>query len=465
MQKSTYLRIVLVLLAVVLVGATACKSSNKKTATSTPEGTAAKVTPKGTSAPSGNVPGVTDTEVTLGTHTSLTGPIAAYNVIPKFTKAYFDDLNTKGGVNNRTINYIEKDDAYNPSQAVDLTRILVEQDHIFAMFNALGTPNHLQVVDYLQEQGVPDMFVATGAAEWVKDPSARPMVFGSNPNYEGEGVAIGKYIATNYAGKKVGVIYQNDDFGLDGLAGLKIGIADKVTLAGSEPYEVTDPDINSQVDRLKSAGADVVAFWATPLLLGGGIKHARADLNWNAPFFISSVSMNELTSLLAGGSSDCGEQPDVQGCNIEGTIGPVATYVSAQTNNPGIAAHIAFLKQHTGVQNLPTATGASVLTLYAQYVSELMVETLRTAKEPLTRDSLVKAAESITNWKCSVCLFPLNLSATDHDPAQGIAIGVFQGGQVKITNKAYSWEGVQISDLSPDTVKEIAVPADAVNAQ
>jgi branched-chain amino acid transport system substrate-binding protein len=449
MQKSTFLRIVLVLLAVVLVGATACKSSTKKAATSTPKGTAAKVTPKGTSAPSGNVPGVTDTQVTLGTHTSITGPIAAYNVIPKFTKAYFDDLNAKGGVNNRTINYIEKDDAYNPSQAVELTRQLVEQDHIFAMFNALGTPNHLQVVDYLKEQGVPDMFLATGATEWVKDPSARPMVFGSNPNYEGEGVALGKYIAANYAGKKVGVVYQNDDFGLDGLAGLKIGIAGKVTLAGSKPYEVTDPDINSQVDQLKSAGADIVAFWATPLFLAGGIKHARADLNWKVPFFISSVSVNELTATIAGAN------------NIEGTMGPVATYMAQQADkHPGVAAHLQLMSQHPDI-----GTYAPALTLYAQYVAELMVETLKTAKEPLTRASLVKAAESITNWTCSVCLFPVNLSATDHDPAQAIAIGVFQGGQVKITNKAYSWEGVKVADLSPDTVKEIPVPADAVNAQ
>jgi branched-chain amino acid transport system substrate-binding protein len=449
MHKSTFLRLVLVLLAVVLVGGMACKSSTKKSGTTTPKGTAAKTIPKGTSASSGNVPGVTASQVTLGTHTSITGPIAAYNVIPKFAKAYFDDLNTKGGVNNRTINYILKDDAYNPAQAVDLTHQLVEQDHIFAMFNALGTPNHLQVVDYLQQNGVPDMFVATGAAEWVKDPSTRPLVFGSNPNYEGEGVAIGMYIASKYAGKKVGVIYQNDDFGQDGLKGLKIGIGTTVTLAGSEPYEVTDPDINSQVDRLKSAGSDVVAFWATPLLLGVGIKHARADLNWNAPFFISSVSMNELTGLIAGPA------------NIEGTMGPVATYTPQETSNAGIAAHIAFL---SGAGSGVTTTGASILTLYAQYVSELMVQTLKTAQEPLTRDSLVKAAEGLTNWKCSVCLFPVNLSATDHDPSQAIAMGVFEGGKVKITKTAYSWEGVKIADLSPTTLKEIAVPADAVNA-
>jgi branched-chain amino acid transport system substrate-binding protein len=440
MQKSTFLRLLGVLLALALVGTVACKSSsNKNPATTTPGGT-----PSATTAPGAQTQGVTSTEVKLGTHTSITGPIAAYNVIPKYTLAYFNYINGQGGVNGRTITYIEKDDAYSPAQAVDLTRQLVEQDKVFAMFNALGTPNHLQVIDYLQTNGVPDMFVATGATEWVKDPSARPLVFGSNPNYEGEGVAIGKYIADHYAGKKVGVIYQNDDFGLDGMAGLKLGIG-SLELVGSEPYEVTDPDLNSQVDRLKSAGADVVAFWATPLMQATGIKHARTDLNWNAPFFISSVSMNELTGIIAGAA------------NIEGTMGPVATYMPQQTEQAGIKAHIAILAQ-TNIGN------ASVLTLYAQYVAELMVQTLKTAKEPLTRDSLVAAAESIKNWTCSVCLFPVNLSATDHDPAQSVAMGVYEGGLVKITNVGYSWEGVKVADLGLGTLKSIPVPADAVNA-
>ncbi len=133
------------------------------------------------------VPGVTDDEIVLGTHTSLTGPIAVYSQVPNTTKAYFDFINeTKGGVNGRKITYLLEDDAYSPPKAVDLVRKLVEQDQIFALLNGLGTPTHLQVVDYLQEKGVPDLFVASGAIEWVKDPAARPMVFGSLNNYVGK---------------------------------------------------------------------------------------------------------------------------------------------------------------------------------------------------------------------------------------------------------------------------------------
>ena len=157
------------------------------------------------------VPGVTDDEILLGTHTSLTGPIAVYSQIANTTKAYFDFINeTKGGVNGRKIKYILEDDAYSPPKTVDLVRKLVEQDQIFALVNGLGTPTHLQVVDYLRERGVPDLFVGTGAIEWVKDPAARPNIFGSIANYVAEGVILGQYVAENFAGQKLGLMRQKE---------------------------------------------------------------------------------------------------------------------------------------------------------------------------------------------------------------------------------------------------------------
>jgi branched-chain amino acid transport system substrate-binding protein len=445
-MRKWYAFFVIGLLAILAVAATSCKDDKDDG----DGGTTPQVTqPGGTAPPAGDVPGVTDTEVKLGTHTSLTGPIAAYSIIPQFTLAYFEYINdTAGGVNGRSITYIEKDDQYSPPLAVSLTTELVEQDNIFAMFNALGTPNHLQVIDYLQTNGVPDMFAATGATEWVKDPAARPLVFGSNPNYTGEGLAIGKYIADNFNGQKVGVIYQNDDFGVDGLAGINIAAEGNFEVAPPQPYEVTDPDLFSQVEGLRAEDAQVLVIFSTPLLLGNAVKHARADLAWDIPILISAVSVNELTALIAG--------PD----NMEGVLGPVATYMPSQTNIEGIANHLEVLDA-SGIGR----EKASVLTLYAQYVAELMVETLTRAEEPLTRDSLIAAAESITDWKCSVCLFSLTLGPDDHDPAQGVAFGKFNaGGTVDVVGPAYSWEGVNVGDLTLDSLQEIEVPADALAA-
>ncbi|MCH8008374.1 MAG: ABC transporter substrate-binding protein [Chloroflexi bacterium] len=391
------------------------------------------------------VPGISDTEIVLGAHTSLTGPIAAYSIIPTMAAAYFEYINeTEGGVNGRLITYLLEDDQYSPPLAVDLTRKLVEQDGIFALFNALGTPNHLQVIDYLQDQGVPDMYLATGATEWVRDPAARPFTFGSNPNYTGEGLVIGKYISDNFPGGKYGVILQNDDFGIDGLAGVKLGVNDTVELVGEEPYEVTDPDLNSQVDRLRAAEADVVVIFSTPLLLGNAIRHARQDLNWDVPFIISAVSMNELTGLIAGA--------DV----IEGTIGPVATFMHWQEDHPGIQRHLEIL-EFAGIDR----SGASVLTLYAQYVAEMMVETLRRAGDNPTRESLVEAAESLEDWTCSICLYSVTLGPDDHDPGQTLALGEYRGGRIEITGPAYSYEGVAVADLSVDTLVEVELPEGA----
>ncbi|MCH8065650.1 MAG: ABC transporter substrate-binding protein [Chloroflexi bacterium] len=440
MKPSYRFWIVGLILAAGMLVAVACNGDD--------DGDGGGTTPDATEPPStADVPGVSDTEVFLGTHTSLTGPIAAYSIIPNFALAYFDFINaTEGGVAGRTIRYKLADDAYDPSKAVDLTRQLVEQDKIFALFNALGTPNHLQVIDYLQERGVPDMYVATGAIEWVKDPSARPLVFGSNPNYTGEGLVLGKYIADNFAGGKVGIILQNDDFGIDGAAGIEIGVGDAVEIVGQLPYEVTDPDLFSQIDTLRAADADVVVLFSTPLLLGNAIKHARNDLNWDVPFVISAVSMNELTGLIAGG--------DV----IEGTVGLVATYMGYHSDIPGVATHIEILD---GIGVPPEQ--ASTLSLYSQYVSELMVETLERAGEDLTRESLVAAAESIRDWVCSVCLFPVTLGPDDHDPGQAGAIATFDSnGQIVVSDLAYSWEGVSVADLSVDALVQIDVPSAAL---
>ena len=439
MRKSLLFWLLGLIAGGLLVVSAACGDDDEDNGDAPADGTPSATQPAGAS------PGVTDTQVTLGTHTSLTGPIAAYNIIPNFTKAYFDHINaTEGGVNGRTINYLREDDQYSPSEAVSLTRKLVEQDNVFAMFNALGTPNHLQVIDYLQDNGVPDMYVATGATEWVADPSARPLVFGSNPNYTGEGLAIGKWIVdTMGEDTSVGVVYQNDDFGIDGLAGVELALP----VESAQPYEVTDPDLNSQIDQLRSADVEVVVMFSTPALLGQGIKHARADLGWDVQFAISAVSMNELTALIAGAE------------NIEGTVGPVATYMAYQTDVAAVQAHVDLVAD----SGIPSAN-PSVLTLYAQYVAELMVKTLQDAGQDLTRESLVEAAESITDFTCSVCLFPLNLGPDDHDPGQAVAIGEYAGGQVVITETAYSWEGIAVADLSLDALQSITVPADALTA-
>ena len=358
------------------------------------------------------VPGVTDDEILLGTHTSLTGPIAVYSQIGNATKAYFDYINeTQGGVHGRKITYILEDDAYSPPKTVDLVRKLVEQDQVLAIINGLGTPTHLQVVDYLQERGVPDLFVATGATEWVKDPTRRTMVFGSLPHYVAEGVILGQYVAENYAGQKLGLIRQNDDFGSDGIDGIRRGVGNALEIVGEETFEVVDADLNSQIDRVKAAGADVIALWATPRQASTAIKHARLDLDWDVPFVITIVSANEFTIGLS--------TPEV----IEGTV--TVTYVRQgwEVDNPGVAKHLEIIREYADMEN------ASNLTIIGQMVGELVVEALEKAGEDLDRVSLIEAVESIENFMCTVCMVPATMSSADHDPFQGAYLTRAEGGR------------------------------------
>ena len=358
------------------------------------------------------VPGVTDNEIILGTHTSLTGPIAVYSQLAITTKAYFDYINdTEGGVHGRKITYLMEDDQYSPPRTVDLTRKLVEQDNIFALINGLGTPTHLQVVDYLQERGVPDLWVNSGASEWVKDPAARPTTFGAIPTYVAEGVVVGQYIAETYPGQKLGLMLQNDDFGRDNIEGIKRGVGDALEIVGEETHEVLDADLNSQVDRLKAAGAQVIHVSATPRQLSTALKHARLDLNWDVPFTFGLVSANIFTIGLSG--------PEV----VEGAVSVTNTRQAYETDIPGVVKHAEIIRQYAGIEN------PNFLTILAQSGAELMVEVLKKAGKDLTREGLVEAAESITNFQCSVCLAPAAMSPTDHSPSQTLFLSRVEKGR------------------------------------
>jgi len=447
MRRFRILWILLPLVALLALVAAACGGGGEEatpTARTTVAGTAAA-----TSAPStGEVPGVTDTEIVIGTHQPLTGPAAAYAQIATAMKAYFDYFNdTEGGVNGRKITLLVEDDQFSPPITVEVVRRLVEQDEVFAILGGLGTATHMQVVDYLADNGVPDFFVSSGALEWVRDPEARPNVFGILPNYIGEGMVLGKYAADNYAGGKLGFIGQNDDFGEDGFEGVKRGVGDALEILPEETFESTDPDVNSQVDRLQGAGATVLVIYATPAQAPAAIKHARADLGWDVPILMSTVAANELTILVAGAD------------NIEGVITTEALKHAYETDDPAIQTHLQIMKQYAGLD------GASNLTIYGQVQAESFINVLKEAGPDLTREGIIEAAENAPTFTCSVCYFPSKYSKTDHDAAQTIVLSKAEldpeqtfGAKFVPFGDAITWEGVLPQDLTVDDLK--AIPFD-----
>jgi ABC-type branched-subunit amino acid transport system substrate-binding protein len=385
------------LLAAILLGGLLLSScgGEEKEVSKTPVSTG----PAGAQTPGAQkVPGVTDTEIILGTHFPISQtPAAAYAPITDGLRAYFEYVNSQGGIYGRKITFLVGDDHYNPADAVEVVRKLVEQDGIFAMVSGLGDPPHIAVWKYLEENGVPDMFISGGLDKYT-DPLVRTR-FQGNPNYGTEGRMLAKYIVENYNGKKLALLLENDEGGENGKKGLLKGPeGSDVEIVAEETYESTQWDVTAQAQRLKAANPAVIAVYAIPPPAASLVKVAREVLSWDVPIVVSGIVVTDIFIQLAGAQ------------NAEGVASVVFGKQVYQTDDPGVQRHIQIMEQFG--QGVPPSN----FTLYGQVVAELMVKSLENAGPNLTRESLVEGAEAIRDWCCTLCVTPVNLSPTDHRP-------------------------------------------------
>src|SRR3984957_4206948 len=233
--------------------------------------------------------GATDTEIKIGNIMPYSGPASAYGVIGKTEQAYFNKINAEGGINGRKINFISYDDGYSPPKTVEQARKLVESDEVLFIFNPLGTPSNSAIQKYMNEKKVPQLFVQTGATKW-NDPKQFPWTMGWAPNYQSEGRIYAKYILNERPTGKIGILYQNDDFGKDYVKGIADGLGTKAAsmIVGEESYETSDPTIDSHVVALKSEGADIFISITAPKFAAQSIKKV-AELGWRPLFILNST--------------------------------------------------------------------------------------------------------------------------------------------------------------------------------
>jgi branched-chain amino acid transport system substrate-binding protein len=384
--------IIIVMLIIAMFLSVACKEKQ----------TAAKINPTAETA-SKKTLGVSDNGIRIGTLVPLSGPsgAAAWGIpVSKGMKAYYDYINDHGGIYGRKIKLIIGDNQYTGPVSSEAARKLVEQDGVFAIQGSLGTEAHKAIYQYLEDKGVPDMFILSGNTIWT-DPVSRNR-FGFLVDYVTEGRILGKYIGENFNGKKLGILEQNDDFGKEGEEGLRTGIED----AGAqmdievESYDAIQTDVTAQVQRLRNAGVDIIAAYAMPTQIGSLFKTARETLNWDVPMVLSGVDAAELVATLAGYD------------NIEGTISVTIGHQAFETDQPGIARHIAILQEY--------APGLQIdnLTILGAIISETMVEILKQAGPDLTREGFLDAAESMCNYVCSMCITPFTMAPDDHRPVE-----------------------------------------------
>jgi ABC-type branched-subunit amino acid transport system substrate-binding protein len=390
------------------------------------------------------VPGVTDTEVVVGTHTPLTGPAAAgYSKISAAAKAYFDYVNANGGVNGRKITYKIMDDGYNPATTQQVVRQLVLQDKVFAILNGLGTPTHTGVLDFLNTNKVPDLFVASGSLSW-NQPKKYPYTFGYNPDYTIEGKILANYVKANFAGQKVCVFGQNDDFGADGLKGVQ-AVLGASGVTHSETYTVTNTNVAPAIAALKQAGCQVTISFTIPGFTALAIGTA-AQIGFRNQWVVSNVGADYAT--LAGFLKAAA------GPLLEGVISDSYLPSVDDTSNGWISL---FRRLNTQYNNDAPFDGNVE---YGFSVAYLFVQALKAAGKNPTRQSIVDAVEK--NGFSGPGLFKLRFSKDDHSGYGGLQMGKVQGGKQTLFGPVYTTDdgsgAVTESSASPASPPDNGIP-------
>jgi branched-chain amino acid transport system substrate-binding protein len=367
------------------------------------------------SARADNAPGVTDTEIKIGQTMPYSGPASAYGVIGRTEAAYFKMINEQGGINGRKINFITLDDAYSPPKTVEQVRRLVEDEKVAFLFQTLGTPPNLAIRQYLNDNKVPQLFVATGAAVF-SDPQHFPWTIGYNPNYQTEAHIYAKDILKTKPDGKIAVLYQNDGFGKDYLIGLKAELGDHAGMIVKEAsYETSEPTVDSQVVTLQGSGADIFVIGATPKFAAQAIRKS-SDLGWNATRYLSNVSPSIATVLKPAG--------------LEKSKGLITAYYGKDPTDarwkdaPDLKAWQAFCDKYMSQKEFVDANAT-----YAFSAASTMAQVLKQCGNDLSRDNVMKQAAGVKDFEPPMVLpgMRINTSPTNFSPIRQMQLAKFDG--------------------------------------
>jgi branched-chain amino acid transport system substrate-binding protein len=376
-------------------------------------------------------PGVSDTEIKIGNTMPYSGPASAYGAIGKAEAAYFAMINDQGGINGRKINFITRDDGYSPPKTVELVRQLVEEEHVLLLFNTLGTPPNSAIRGYLNDNKVPQLFVATGADKW-NDPKHYPWTMGWQPSYRVEARIYARYILKNLPNAKIAVLYQNDDFGKDYLVGLREGLGDKADkmIVATQTYETTDPTVDSQIVVLQGTGADVLLTAAIPKFAAQAIRKVY-DIGWKPTHFLTNVSASVKAVLQPAGP--------------EKGVGIIsAGYLKEPTDpqwqdTPEYKEWLAWMKKYNTSGNVADGNNVSGYSF-----AQTLVAVLKASGDNLTRENVMKQAASIHNMTLPMLLpgIVVSTSADDFAPVKQMQLEKFDGTTWRLFGEVISGSGI-----------------------
>jgi branched-chain amino acid transport system substrate-binding protein len=372
-------------------------------------------------------PGVTATEIKVGNTAPYSGPASAYGTILKAAGAYFKKVNDEGGINGRKINFISYDDSYSPPKTYEMTRKLVEQDHVLLDFGPLGTPCNTAIWKYMNQHQVPQLFVYTGASKWG-DPKGHPWTMGWQPTYHAEAVIWAHYILGHIPGAKIGILYQNDDYGKDYLSGVKDGLGSAASklIIKEQTYEVTDPTIDSQIVNLKSSGANVFINITTPKFAAMAIRKAY-EIGWRPTQFLNFVSASVGTVLKPAGFQ--ASKGIISGYFLKDPSDP------RWANDPAVKEYLAFMRKY-----YPDGNPNDLFNVSGYSCAQTMVYVLKQCGNDLSRANIMRRAANIKNLELPMMLagILINTSPTDFYPIEQFQLARFDGQRYELFGQVYA---------------------------
>ena len=360
-------------------------------------------------------PGVTDTEIKIGQTIAYSGPASAYGQLGRAEAAYFKALNDKGGINGRKINFISLDDGFSPPKAVEMTRKLVEQDEVALMFGMLGTALNTATRPYLNQQKVPQLFIAAGSATFASGDKF-PWTIGWQPTLQAEAAFYARSILASHPGAKIGVLYQDDDFGKELLAGLKDGLAGKDSaIIATASFQATDPTVDSQLITLKGTGADTLMLFTYAKQAAQAIRKI-ADLGWKPDTYLHLGSASVGATLIPAGLDKS------VGIKTAGFIKDTSDPQWA--NDAEIAPFFDWMKKY-----MPDAKLEDSLNLAGWAYGQTIEQVLRQCGDDLTRENILRQALNLKNWR-NPALLPgslISTSPTDYRVVEFMKMQRFNG--------------------------------------
>jgi branched-chain amino acid transport system substrate-binding protein len=368
------------------------------------------------SAASPNGPGAGDNQITIGNTMPYSGAASGLSSLGKAEAAYFTMINEQGGINGRKIKFITRDDSYSPPKTVEVIRRLVEEEQVLVMFSMLGTAPNTAVQEYLNDNKVPHLFVASGADQW-NDPKNHPWTMGWRPSYRIEARIYARYILRNLPNAKIAVLYQNDDFGKDYLLGLREGLgsnADKMIVA-TQAYETTDPTIDSQIVALRASGADVLLTAAIPKFAAQAIRKVY-DIGWKPTHFLTNVSISVKAVMQPAGAQKA--------------VGVISAAFLKEPTDPRWQDTSEYMEWLAWMKKYNTSAAiADSLNVYGYSLAQTLVAVLKASGDDLTRENVMNQAASIHNLTVPMLLPGITLStrADDFQPIKQMQLQKFDG--------------------------------------